>query len=359
MSKIRIGIVGCGAIHGTHAEAVHGVEAASLAGFFDIVPERAQAASQKYGGRAFRSLNALVSASDIVHVCVPSGLHAKIASKVAAGGRHALVEKPIDVNTRAAEKLVETFDKAGLTLGVVSQHRFAQAIQKTREAAQGGAFGKLIQGDVIVKWYRTQAYYDSGDWRGTWKLDGGCLMNQTVHYIDMVQWIMGPIHAVRAISQTATHRMEAEDVAYALVEFSNGALGMIHGTTSAYPGYAERIEVYGECGSVVLEGDKVKAWHVDPEAPNDPSPYGKGVLSQPTPKVEIIEASGTEGTGASDPTAIWGEQHRMQIEDFVHAVRDGRPPFITGRDGLEPLKVINAIYASARKGGARVVVNPT
>lgn len=358
MSKTRIGIVGCGAIHGTHADAVHGVKEASLAGFYDIIPERSKAAAQKYGGKAFPTLKALVHASDAVHVCVPSGLHAKVATKVAAWGRHALVEKPIDVDTRAAEKLVETFDKAGLTLGVVSQHRFSQAIQKTREAAQSGAFGKLTQGDVIVKWYRTQAYYDSGDWRGTWKLDGGCLMNQTVHYIDMVQWIMGPIHAVRAISQTATHRMEAEDIAYALVEYSNGALGMIHGTTSAYPGYAERIEIYGEYGTSILEGDKIKAWNVDPDAPSDPSPYGKGVVAQPTPKVEIIETAGTEGTGASDPSAIWGEQHRLQIEDFVHAVREGRAPFITGADALQPLKVINAIYASARKGGARVVVNP-
>lgn len=359
MKKLKFGIIGCGAIQPVHADAINGVEAAELTAVYDIVPEKGKAAAKKLGIKCASSLNDLFKQVDAVTLAVPSGLHGVVGKKAAAAGKHILSEKPIDVTYKAALGLIEFCEEAGVTLGCVSQHRFASDIQKLREAAQGGGLGRLVMGDSTIKWYRTQAYYDSGDWRGTWKLDGGgCLMNQGVHYVDMIQWVMGGVESVQAVCRTAAHtNIEVEDIATALVTFRNGAIGTVRGSTACYPGWGENIEVHGEYGSVLIEGDKVKFWEVDPSAPLDSSPYGKGVLKQPTPSVHVHDKEEEKGGGAADPTAIWGEQHRLQIEDFTHAVLEGRRPFITGRDALEPLAVILAIYKSAKAGGKRVFID--
>lgn len=356
--SVRFGIIGCGAIGPTHAEAISQIEGAELAGVCDVVGERASKLGDKFGVPAFTRLDPLLKRCDAVCVCVPSGNHSQIGVRAARAGKHVVCEKPVDVNLRNARKLIETCRGAGVKLTVISQHRFAKDIQKVREAAQNGGLGNLIMGEMYTSWYRTQAYYDSGAWRGTWKLDGGgCLMNQGVHYVDMLQWIMGGVRSVQALMRTCAHKIEVEDVAYALVEFKNGAVGMIHGSTSSYPGFAERLEIRGLYGTAILEGDRVKAWHVDPDAPADTSPYGKGVLKQPTPSLHTHDPAEAAGTGASDPTAIWGEQHRLQLADFTDAIRSGREPFITGEMALEPLKVILAVYRSARLGGRKVEVN--
>lgn len=358
MLSLRFGIVGCGAIGPIHADALNGVEGAELAAVCDVIPERASKLAEKHGVPAFESMETMLPSVDAICVCVPSGQHALIGVQAAEAGKHVVCEKPIDVNLANATRLVQTCREKGVKLTVISQHRFAHDIQATHAAAQSGGLGKLLMGDAYTRWYRTQAYYDSGDWRGTWELDGGgCLMNQGVHYVDMIQWIMGGVKSVQAVFRTANHKIEVEDIAYALIEYKNGAVGLIHGSTAAYPGFAERVEVYGSCGSAILEGDRIKAWHVDPEAANDSSPYGKGVMAQPTPKVHVNDPAETQAGGAADPTAIWGEQHRLQLEDFTQAVRDNREPFITGEMALEPLKTILAIYESARAGGARVEVN--
>ncbi len=360
--SLRFGIVGCGVIHGTHGDAIGEIDGAQVAAVCDVDKDRAKSAGDKYGVPAYTRLRPMLDRVDAVCVCVPSGLHARIGIAAARAGKHVVCEKPIDVSLRAARRLVDECRKAGVTLTVVSQHRFASEIRAVREAAQGGAFGNLLMGDAYIKWYRTQAYYDSADWRGTWKLDGGgCLMNQGVHYVDMIQWIMGGIRSVQAVTRTAAHDIEVEDLAYALVEYKNGAVGMIHGSTSSYPGFAERLEVHGKHGSAIVEGDRLKFLQVDPEAPKDSSPYGGGVTKQPTPSVSVLDPARTfaeASTGAADPTAIWGEQHRMQLEDFVRAVTDRRDPFLTGEMALEPLRAILAIYKSARRGGRRIELDP-
>lgn len=354
MAKLRYGIIGCGAIHGTHAQALANIEGAKLAGVYDIVYEKACAAADKFGVPAARSLKALFDSVDAVCLCVPSGLHASLGVKAAQAGKHVVCEKPIDVSLRSALRLVTACRESGVQLTVISQHRFANDIRRLREAAQEGGLGKLIEGDAYIKWYRTQAYYDSGDWRGTWALDGGgCLMNQGVHYVDMLQWIMGGVRSVQAQVRTAAHKIEVEDVATALVEFRNGAIGVIQGSTSFYPGLAERLEVHGTHGSIIVEGDRVKLWEVDPSA-EDGSLYGRGVKAQPTPNVHTHGSSAA--SAAADPSALWTEQHRLQLEDFTRAVADGRDPFITGEEALEPLKVILAIYRSAKQGGKRVEI---
>jgi UDP-N-acetyl-2-amino-2-deoxyglucuronate dehydrogenase len=352
----RLGVIGCGAIHATHCEAINSIDGASLAAVYDEDSERAIAAGERFGVAPATSLDDLFDRVDAVNVCVPSGLHGQIGEIAARAGKHVLVEKPVEVTYEAARSLVDTCRAAGVNLGTISQHRFADDVRRLRDAAQGGELGPLIEGDMYNKWYRTQAYYDSGDWRGTWKLDGGgCLMNQGVHYVDLLQWIMGGVRSVQAQTRTVGHDIEVEDVATALVEFKNGAIGVIQGATAVYPGLAERIEIHGRYGTAILEADRLKYWNVDQEAAAE-GLYGGGVNAQPTPNVQLHDPVDTEGTGASDPSAIWGHQHRMQIEDFVQSIVDCRPPAVTGEMAIEPLKVILAIYRSAREGGRRVEI---
>lgn len=356
--SVKYGVVGCGVIHGMHCDAIANIEGAELVGVCDIVKDKAKAAGKKYGVPSFTTLSGLLPKVDAITVCVPSGLHHKIGIKAAQAGKHVLTEKPIDVTYKQAKALIDACRASKVKLGVISQHRFAQDIRALREAAQGGKLGKLLMGDAYIKWYRTQAYYDSGDWRGTWKLDGGgCLMNQGVHYIDMLQWIMGGVQSVQAVTRTAVHNIEVEDLAYALVEYKNGAVGLIHGSTSTYPGFSERLEVHGQFGSAIIEGDRFKVFKTDPDAPKDTSPYGGGVTQQPTPKIDVHEEKSDGATGASDPSALWSEQHRLQIEDFTRAIQENRDPYITGDLAIEPLKVILAIYKSAKTGGKRVAID--
>lgn len=352
---LKVGVIGCGVVHGTHCDALANIEGAQLAAVYDIVAERAKASSDKYGVPAAQSLQELFDLVDAVNLCVPSGLHAEIGLQAAKAGKHVLSEKPIDVTYANALALVEGCEKHGVTLGVISQHRFSADMRKLHDLAQDGSFGRLVQGDCYNKWYRSQAYYDSGDWRGTWALDGGgCLMNQGVHYVDMIQWVMGGVKAVQAQVRTASHeRIEVEDIANALVEYKNGAVGVIQGSTSFYPGMAERLEVHGVFGSAVIEGDRMKFLKIDAENCGQ-GLYGDGVNKQPTPSVHLHGEGAPTNTGSADPTAAFGNQHQLQIEDFVKALADGKPPYITGRAALEPLKVILAIYESGRKGGARV-----
>jgi UDP-N-acetyl-2-amino-2-deoxyglucuronate dehydrogenase len=353
---IRYGIVGCGAIFPVHAEALAQIDDAELTAVYDVVRERACEGGERFGCFAANSLDELFERCEAVIVCTPSGYHSHVGIKAANAGKHVLVEKPVDTTLEKAQALVQAAKQAGVKLGTISQHRFATPIQRTREAAQKGELGDLLAGDATIKWYRTQAYYDSGDWRGTKELDGGgCLMNQGIHMIDMIQWIMGGVKSVQAQIRTAAHDIEVEDVAQALVEYKNGATGVIYGSTSFFPGMAERLEVHGKHGSIVLEMDRVKMWKSDSAAAGE-GLYGGGVMAQPTPtqhgaglnEAELIAAC------AEDPSCTWGEQHRLQLEDFTQAIADDREPFISGEASLEPLKVILAIYRSAADGGRRV-----
>jgi UDP-N-acetyl-2-amino-2-deoxyglucuronate dehydrogenase len=352
---IRVGIVGCGAIYPTHAKAIGRIANATLSGFFDILPERSLAAQDVFGAPSCSTLEELCGESDAVTICVPSGLHAEVGRRVAELGVHVLVEKPIDVTLEAATSLVKACREANVKLGVVSQHRFARDILRLKDTIDASELGPMIQGDAYIKWYRTQHYYDSGEWRGTWKLDGGgCLINQGIHYIDMIQWLMGGVASVQAQVRTSAHSIEVEDVAAALVEYKSGALGVIQGSTSFFPGFAERLEVHGRHGSVIIEGDRSIVWEVDPEGADDSSPYGRGVTQQPTPNVRIGEKL-VELT-KEEHADRWIEQHRLQIQDFVDSVEQDRDPFVTGEMALEPLRVILAIYQSAQNGGARVTI---
>ncbi len=339
MSALRIGVIGCGAIHATHCDAIRQIAGAELAAVMDVNADRARTAGHKYEVPWFTSLGPLLRRVDAVDVCTPSGTHASIGLRAARAGKHVVVEKPIDVSVRAAKRLVETCKELGLTLACISQHRFAATVRAARDVVQGGLLGRMLMGDAYVKWHRSQEYYDSGEWRGTHRLDGGCLMNQAIHYVDLLLWIMGPAASVRALTRTACHRMECEDVAVVMVEFASGAMGVIQASTCCYPGLPERLELHGERGTIVIEADRISRWDLE------------GV---PTPSAQAQPSS----TGAGDPTAIWGEQHRLQLQDFVRAVSERREPEVSGKNALDTLGFLDAAYRSARRGGMRVNLSP-
>lgn len=353
---LKFGLVGCGVIHGTHADALKKIDGVKLMAVYDIDPVKAKAASDKYGVKSTKTLKGLFDEVDVVNVLVPSGLHGQIGIKAARAGKHVIVEKPIEVKLSTAEKLVKTARESGVKLTTISQHRFAQDIRTLHAAAQSGDLGPLLEGDAYNKWYRSQAYYASAGWRGTWALDGGgCLMNQGVHYVDMIQWVMGGVKAVQAQIRTAARSIEVEDVANALIEYKNGATGVIQASTAYFPGLAERMEVHGKYASVIIEGDKTKVWETNEDKDGDRSLYGRGVQSQPTPNVHSHGTDPKAGV-AADPKAIWIDLHRAQLEDFTKAVIDNREPFITGEMALEPLKIILGIYRSGKRNGARVEI---
>ncbi len=343
----RFGLLGCGNIAATHADALTKIAAdsgrAALSAVYDVVPEKARAVAECYGVPAAPSQEALFAACDAVVVALPSGLHAPATIAAAGAGKHVLTEKPLDVALEPARAMVRACESAGVLLGCISQHRFAPDIVAAKAALDCGTLGPIHLADASVKWFRSQGYYDSAGWRGTLAIDGGgCLMNQGVHTIDVVAWIMGGVAAVQARTRTATHAIEVGDTAVALVEYRSGALGTIVGSTSAFPGFAERIEIHGARGSLVVEGDRLLL--NETADPADAPAFGKSVA-----------LAGLSHIGA-EPR--WDALHRTQIEDFALAVEEGRPPAITGREALETLKIVLAIYESARRGGERVEIAP-
>jgi predicted dehydrogenase len=279
-------------------------------------------------------------AVDAVTIATPSGAHMEAAVAAAKAGKHVIVEKPLEITLRKCDRIVAACDKAGVKLGVIFPSRFHDSAKLLKQAVEGGRFGRLTLGDAYVKWYRTQQYYDSGAWRGTWALDGGgALMNQAIHTVDLLAWLMGPVVEVQANAATLAHqRIEVEDVAVATLRFANGALGVVEATTAAFPGYLKRIEIHGSHGSAVLEEEDVKHWDFAQKTRSDAA-----VMRQ----MAIRKSS---GGGAADPAAIGHHGHAMLLQDFVDAVRKDRPPAVDGREGRRSVEIILAIYKSAHTG---------
>lgn len=339
------GIIGCGVIAPFHARAVGEVPNARLVAVADIVAERAEQRGAEFGVEHHADVDALLARPDVdaVSICVPSGLHAEVGVRAAEAGKHVVIEKPIEVTLEAADRLIEACQRHGVGMTVISQHRFGPAVRRLRELIDSGRLGRLIVGDAVIKWYRSQAYYDSGDWRGTWSLDGGgSLMNQGVHYTDLLQWMMGPVERVFARTLTAAHeRIEVEDVAVATLQFASGAVGVLQASTAIYPGLPERLEVTGTGGTVVVEAGRLRVCELKDEK-GETSAYGTKLQS---------EAPSVEGEGGSgDPTAISHAGHRAQIADLLESIETGRPPMITGEEARKPLELILAVYRSAREG---------
>jgi len=338
-----LGIIGCGVIAPFHARAAEELPNLRLVAVADTVAEAAARRGAEFGVDHHADVDALLERADVdvVSVCVPSGLHAEVGVRAAAAGKHVIVEKPIDVTLEAADRLIAACGRHGVGLTVISQHRFAAGVVRLRELIDAGRLGRLVLGDALIKWYRTQGYYDSGAWRGTWSLDGGgCLMNQGVHYTDLLQWMMGPVDRVFARCTTAAHEgIEVEDVALALIHFTSGAVGVLEASTAVYPGLPERLEVTGTGGTVIVESGRVRACELKDEKGETPA-YGATLRSE-----AVAEAG-----AAADPAAISHAGHRAQIADFLESIEAGRPPLVTGEEARKPLELILAVYLSAREG---------
>ena len=351
-TPLRFAVVGCGVIGRVHARSITRVNGAVLTVTVDPVETAAKELAGEYDAASVSSLEEALRRDDVdaVAICTPSGNHAELAVQALAAGMHVVVEKPLDVSAEAARKLNAAAAASGRTITVVSQHRFDPASVAVWEAARAGRFGTLTSGVASVAWWRSQSYYDSGDWRGTWSLDGGgALVNQAIHTIDLLIWMMGRPLEVNAYTSCLAHEgIEVEDTAVAIVRFESGALGVIHGTTAAYPGLTTRVQVHGNRGSAVIDDDRLEYFHAAPsDDDGDGFPYGAGGSSNQAALV-LPEVQSTPATG-DDPVSM-SEGHEMQYVDFLEAIREGRPPRVTVASATTSLQVILAIYRSAEEG---------
>ncbi len=348
---LKFGILGCGVIGPHHARAIAGLDGAELLATADINLERAEKLAAEYECSPYSSLGEMLSGVDLdaVCVCTPSGMHARDAIAALEAGKDVVIEKPVDVTLGATNRLLEAQSATGRKVAVVSQHRFDAATLAVHDAISKGEFGRLTMGSAQVLWWRSQAYYDSGGWRGTWELDGGgVLINQAIHSIDLLQWLMGPVVEVTAYTGLLAHeRIEVEDSAAAILEFASGALGTIVATTAAYPGLTARIAVHGDQGSAIIDDDHLRYFHAAGDQEADAFGGGDNQADQ------VIERYGRapSGPGAGAEPGSLSMAHRDQLRDFIEAVKEDREPSINIEEGRKPLAIISAIYESARTGG--------
>jgi len=347
--RLRFGIIGCGVIGPTHAEAISNVPEARLVAVADLAPERADKLASTYGVTPYSDIGEMLRNEqlDVVDVCTPSGLHGAHACQVMRSGRHVIVEKPMEITRAAMDEMLRVQADTGVKLAVISQHRFDPASQQTHELVTDGALGRLVLGNAHIPWWRAQQYYDSGAWRGTWELDGGgVLMNQSIHSIDVLQWMMGPVRTVYAYTDTLAHRMETEDVAVAVLRFTSGALGTIAATTGAYPGVTTRIDVFGDKGSAVIEDDRMGYLHLARDDSGEVGAYGMGAKD----RAQAAPAPEKGGATAANPAALSSTTHAVQITDMIRAIREDGTPLVDGHAARHPVEIILAVYESARTG---------
>jgi len=336
-SNIRFALVGCGRIAKRHAELLgnHKIPGAELAAVCDVDEVKAQYYGQKFGVPVFSNMEKMVKTEniDVVSILTPSGLHAEHTLKLAPYKKHILVEKPMALLLGDANAMIEACDRYGCRLFVVKQNRFNVPVVKLRQAIDGGRFGKLVMGTVRVRWSRNQEYYDMDAWRGTWAMDGGVLTNQASHHIDLLQWMMGDVESVMAMSRTALVDIEAEDTAVVILRFRNGAIGVIEATTATRPNDLEgSISILGEHGTVEIGGfavNQMKTWQFDKRLPEDES---------------ILEKYSV------NPPNVYGYGHHTYYTHVVECLQKNTHQLVDGFTGLKSLELINAIYESIETG---------
>jgi UDP-N-acetyl-2-amino-2-deoxyglucuronate dehydrogenase len=335
---LSAGFVGCGNITDTHARAAR--EAGlGVAGFFGRDPLKAEAMAARFGGRAFSRYEDFLAhrPMDLVVIGSPSGVHAEQGIAAAERGLHVLVEKPIDVAVARGASLVAAAEKRGVRLGVLFQDRLKPDLVRLRDFLGRGGLGRVLLASARVKWHRPPEYYSGSRWRGTKAQDGGAaLVNQGIHTVDLLLWLLGPVDRVHALTATQLHPIEGEDVALALLRFASGAVATLEATTVAFPGYPRRLEISGTEGTLVVEGDHLVAADLRAPVPGLVTPASEGAASA---KSAVV----------SDATP-----HRRMIEDFARAIATGGTPACDGREGLRSLAVVEAVYAAAGREGVGI-----
>ena len=327
-NQFCFGILGCGMIAGIHAEAIGSIPEVVLAGVADANAERARAFAAQHGVRAYESYDQMLSDPelDVICICTPSGFHAENALAALQRGKHVVLEKPMALSVESADRIVAACDQAGKLLTVISQLRFSEDVQKVKALLAENAFGRVALCSLYMKYHRSEAYYASSPWKGTKVFDGGgALMNQGIHGVDLLEYIVGPVRDVTGKARTLSHKIEVEDTAVAMLEFENGALGVIEASTCAYPGFERRIEIHGDKGYVLMRDNKIEKMMVNGEE---------------------ISAEVTDAGTSRDPAALHCEMHRRQIQNLLAAIRGEEALVVDAREGRKAIRLIETIYRS-------------
>ncbi|MCA9426708.1 MAG: Gfo/Idh/MocA family oxidoreductase [Candidatus Omnitrophica bacterium] len=332
---MKFGIVGAGVIAEYHLEAIRRTEKAEIAGVYDKFPEAAKAFGEKHSIPVHPSIESLVQegGAEVITIGTPSGWHLEPATQAMEAGAHVLCEKPLEVTLDRIDRMIEVGKKMNKKIGGILQVRTFPGCQQAKRILEEGRLGKLLLADAFIKYYRTQEYYESAGWRGTFELDGGgAAMNQGIHWIDLIQWLAGGAESVCAHAATVGHQIEVEDVCLGMVQWKNGARGVIEATTCAQPGFATRIEFHGEKGSLLLEDSQIKKFVIDGE-------------DQP------IEEGTTGAGGHADPKKFSVEGHVIHVQDMIEAIEQDRDPLIPGHEARKSVELIVSMYESSKKEG--------
>jgi UDP-N-acetyl-2-amino-2-deoxyglucuronate dehydrogenase len=332
LHTFRFGLIGCGRIAPNHARNIKELEQAELKAVCDLVPEKAEHYSQTYGGDPYTDYRAVLERKDIdiISIATSSGCHVEIGVAAAEAGKHVIVEKPMALSLQDADRLIEACAKNHVYLGVCHQNRYNQVVQKLRQALETGRFGKLTHATAVIRWYRDQHYFEQDSWHGTWAQDGGVLMNQSIHNIDLLQWMMGPVTGIYGKIATRQRNIEVEDLGLGMLTFQSGAMGMIEASSTVYPrNLEETLNIFGEKGTVILGGtsiNKIEAWR-----------FADGLDDE----AEVIKSFG------ETPPNIYGFGHRQLYLRFMKAIETGTKFDIPGAEGRKALEVILGIYHSS------------
>ncbi len=330
----HIGLIGSGNITQTHARAASAIPGVQLSAIYGTNPQTVARLATEHSAKPYTDFAAFLAHKplDLVILGTPSGLHAEQGVAAPQQGLHVLTEKPIDISTKKADALIAAADKANVKLAVIFQDRLKPNIQRLKHWLDRGLLGKPLLVDARVKWYRPPDYYSSSKWRGTFALDGGgALINQAIHTVDLLLWLLGDVLRVQARTATILHKIEAEDTAVANLEFANGAVGTLLATTAAYPGYPRRLEITGTEGTVILEHDRIIA---------------ADLRNPPSDVASITVGDSNQSASSAAVTDIGG--HKAILEDFLQAIANNTQPICNGREGRRSLALVESIYSSAQ-----------
>jgi UDP-N-acetyl-2-amino-2-deoxyglucuronate dehydrogenase len=330
---IRIGLIGSGNISETHLRAAREISGVEVAAVYGRNSDRVASLCQRYGGRPFQEFDRFLAhrPMDLVVIGTPSGLHATQGIEAARRGLHVLTEKPMDISTERADALIQATEKAGVKLGIIFQDRLKPDILRLREMIRGGQLGKVLLVDARVKWYRPPEYYSGSGWRGTFSLDGGgALINQGVHTVDLLLWLLGDVKSLQARSRTLLHAIEVEDTCATILEFAGGPLCTLQATTAAYPGFPRRVEITGSEGTVVLEDDRIVS----------------AQLKKSTG--DLVHSTSVKDEGASSHVVSDLGGHRAILVDFIRAIETNGTPACNGQEGRRSIALIESIYRASR-----------